>query len=369
MNLSSLLLSATATLTLGASATSQAYAAFVFDRSGSMNVIRTGSGNTRAADTITAVQGDIANFFLMNAFTNTPAFAVVYEFRGNTATQLGGTHTNAATALAAVATSPPASGATPLVHAICTARQTLVNLNTTADPSQRSLYLYSDGDENNSPTTSWCYPVVLPSAASGVRCSQQFGTGAVFTAGSWQEAICNLIHDQIQLNVYYFGDFTDAVSPLTFFTAVTTMTGGNLYAIDDQSTAPVVNPWRTWGSGCVDFHGFRPSMRYAGTPQLGTVAEIGCRTSAPFPSLLLAGFQALPTPIDLGWFGAPGCKAYHSLDLSLGFLPYNAMMSISIPNNPALVGSKLMFSGAHLHTLNNAMGVATSNALEMTISP
>ncbi|MBL8756290.1 MAG: hypothetical protein JNK15_23545 [Planctomycetes bacterium] len=366
MNLSTAFLSLTTTFTLAASASSQAYAAFVLDRSGSMVTIRS-SGNTRAVDTVLAAQGDITNFFLINGFMGIPANALVFEFHGSTVTQLGGTHTTAAGALAALATVPAASGSTPLAHAICTAKDALVALAPGAEAGQRSVYVYSDGDENSSPLSS-CR-AGLPAATSGVRCAQQWGSSPAFNSGSWQEAICNLIHAQIQLNVYYFGDFADAVSPLTFFTAVTDLTGGNLYAIDDQSTAPVVNPWRTFGTGCQDFHGFKPSMRYSGTPQMGTLAEVGCRTSAPFPSLLLVGFAQLPAPFDLGVFGAPGCKAYHSLDMSLGFLPYDTMAPIQIPNNPALVGSKVLFQGAHLHMLNNAMGVATSNALEMTITP
>lgn len=363
-------------LIITALAPAQTYAAFVLDRSGSMNTVRSGTGNTRTVDSVAAVTGDISAWFLWNPNGQ----ALIYEFLGSSVNQLthGGSNpvfTDSSTAVAALANLTPVTNlSTPLAHALCTATAGLVALDPLAFDWQRSLYLYSDGGENSSPQSS-CR-AGLPSAASGDHCVQQWpgANGNEFSAGSWQEAVCAIIHAKVMLNVYFFDDFADVVDPLVFFQAVCDMTGGTMFRIPDGSTAPVQNPWRTSGVGCRDFRGTRLSMTYSGVPQIGQTVEIGTRTTMPFPYLLGVGFSStvmngLPLPIELSFLGAPGCSIYTSWDATEGLFAPNSRRSLAIPNNPALVGMTLHYQGVEAHVLNNPLGLATSNALHMTIAP
>jgi hypothetical protein len=333
----------------------QDYAAFVLDRSGSMGVIRSGSGNTRAADCLIAADADLFWFFLLHPNSE----VLLYEFHGAAVTPLGGTHTSYASATAALATVPGAGGNTPLAAAICSAVADVIAL----DP----------GASNEQPLSS-CR-AGRPPASSGDHCTQQWpGPTGAFNAGSWQDHVCSIVSAAIKTHVYYFDDFADVVDPLLFFAAITDLTGGTLFRLPDGSTAPPTNPWRTSGTGCRDFRGQELSMRHAGVPQIGSSVEIGCRTGNPLPYLLSLGLSktslgSSPLPIDLTPMGAPGCRVYGSWDMVQGFYAWDAMAIYQVPNAPALAGLALYFQGAQLHLLNNALGVATSNLLEMRLVP
>lgn len=370
MKLRSSLFSLSAILALNTFAAAQSVAAFVLDRSGSMTTIRA-SGNSRAVDTVIAAEADITDFFFWETLLGNNPKALVFEYHGSTITQLGGVHTSAATAIAEVTAlpTPNTSWLTPMAAALCDATDALIALAPNLSANQRSIWIYSDGDENSSSPLS-C-KAGLPNATSGSRCIEQFGLVPPFSTGSWQEAVCSIIHEEITLNVYYFDQFSFVANPITFLTALTSMTGGSMYVLGDSSTAPPRNPWRTYGEGCSDFQGFKPSMRHDGVPQVGSSVGVGCRTNAPWPYMLVVGFQntvgGIPMDIDLGPLGAPGCSAYSSSDLIEGVHAYDSLATIPIPASAGLVGTKISFQGVHMHSLNNPLGVATSNLLEMEI--
>lgn len=348
---------------LGTTALAQDYAAFVLDRSGSMASTRSGSSNTRAADSVAIALSDAFWYFLFHPTSQ----VLVYEFHGTTVTQIGGVHTTLAGVTAAINAVPGPGGNTPLAVALCQATSDLYDLNTAADASSRTLYLYSDGGENSSPTSS-CRGT-LPTSTSGNHCSQQGSSGA-YDSGSWQQAICNIIHGKITSNFYYFDSFADDADP--FVQAICDLTGGTLTRIPDASTMPMVNPWRTSGVGCRDFHNTVLSMTHTGLPELGETVQIGCRTSSPLPYILGVGLSNTnsnmgPLPLDLAPLGAPGCRIYSSWDVMDGFLPWNGERNVALPNSTAFRGMTLYYQGAQLHPLNNAFGVAFSNLLHMTI--
>ncbi|MCA8977251.1 MAG: hypothetical protein KDC98_21195 [Planctomycetes bacterium] len=352
----------------------QAYAAFVFDRSGSMSQLRSGSSTSRAAFSQAVGIDDIGWFFqLNNVILNQQASCLVFEYHDYTMTQIGGVHTTAASAQAAVAALPAAGGVTPLAMALCEATAAVVALAPGAMARQRLLYVYSDGQENSSPATS-CR-AGLPAASGGDHCLQQWpGAVGAFSSGSWEEAVCNIIHASITTNFYYFSDFLDVVGPEAFFEALCDMTGGNLTRVGDGSTIPPQSAWRTYGQGCQDFHGTELSMTHAGLPQIGNTVDIGCRTSNPLPYVLGVGlnsrtFAGMPLPIDLTARGAPGCSLYTSWNLTEGIFPWGSVYRFSVPAAPAFVGLPLYFQAIQLHALNNPMGMATSNLLKMTIAP
>ena len=368
-------------LALGAAATAplaeaQKYAAFVFDRSGSMTTIRSGSATSRADYSATTAQFDIAWYFLLNP----GATVQIYSFQGSTTAGIvhHGNYTDAATAQAAArevgagGVLPTVTGNTPLSDAICQSVTGLVALNPVAAASSRSLYLYSDGDQVPSTLAFGC-AAGKPAASTGERCAEQFGLGPAFEAGSWQEAVCAIVHGQITTNFYYFGDFTDAITPLVFFGALSNMTGGTLTSVPDSSTLSPDNPWRTSGTGCADFHGTVLSMTHDGLPQLGNVVDIRCRTSNPLPYVLGVGLSKTsiggsPLPLSLAPQGAQGCWLLSSWDANEGFFVWDGTRTFPIPNSQSLVGLKLYYQGAQLHPNNNALGLATSNLLEMKIS-
>lgn len=348
---------------LGTTALAQDYAAFVLDRSGSMASTRSGSSNTRAADSVAIALTDAWWHFLLHPTSQ----VLVYEFHGNAVTPIGGVHTTLAGVTAAINAVPPAGGNTPLAVALCRATDDLYNLNRSVGAT-RTLYLYSDGGENSSPSSS-CRGT-FPSSMNGYHCSQQ-GTSGAFDGGSWQQAICDIMEGKITSNFYYFDSFADDADP--FVQAICDLTGGTLTRIPDASAMPMANPWRTSGVGCRDFHNTVLSMTHTGLPELGETVQIGCRTSSPLPYILGVGFSNTnnssmgPLPIDLTPFGAPGCHIYSSWDVMDGFLPWNGERNVALPNSAAFRGMTLYYQGAQLHPFNNLFGVAFSNLLHMTI--
>jgi hypothetical protein len=349
------------------------YAAFVFDRSDEMLAVQSNL-QTRAANSVTAATADIAAFFLQHPFGRVQ----IHEFLGTTVNQIGGSgtsFTSAAAATAALSSLATVVSGKPLAQGLCTATAALAALDPEAEPWQRTMFLYCCGGDDGSPTSS-CRGTA-PEAGDGNRCAQMpadLGHPSPFTAGSWQQAVCDLLHAQIEIHAYYWDDFLDTVGQADLVAALCDLTGGTMTRVWDASTAPVANPWRVVGTGCEDFHGTRLSMTHDGMPQIGTAVGIGCRTSSPQPAVLGVGFDdtsigGRALPLDLGGFGAPGCRLYTSWDVTDSFLAWHGVRTLAIPPAPGLVGLTLHWQGLQLHVLNNQLGVATSNLLQMTIVP
>ncbi len=113
-----------------------------------------------------------------------------------------------------------------------------------------------------------------------------------------------------------------------------------------------------------------PLALAAGLPRLGatlTLAVTGVPPVVPV-GFVFAGDQPL-AGIDLGFLGAPGCRAYSNANLGALSLPVAAgagSLAISIPNVSALVGVTLV-SQAVAFALDNPLNLVTSNGLTWTI--
>ena len=311
------------------------------------------------------------------------AKVVLYECFGNTVRSLpgcvGACYTDVDAAIEALAMLTPitiGSPATkPLGNALCSAKDALVALDTSANRARRSLYVYACKGGLQNFAGSPC-PGAGPNAATGTRCPQMPADPShpiAFSTPSWQSTVCTLLYQAIRLHVHYWDDFTDTPSDLELLAALSDLTGGSLYRTWDSSTGPVENPFHLSGAGCVDSLGTTLSMTHEGTPQPGETIQIGCRSSSALPYVLGVGFQntSLGThslPLDLTPFGAPGCTLYSSWDVTDAFLGWHGLRAQSIPAAPALIGLSLYYQGLVPSAANN-LGVATSNLLRVTIAP
>lgn len=111
-------------------------------------------------------------------------------------------------------------------------------------------------------------------------------------------------------------------------------------------------------------------------PLLGTTVSLDT-TSPPNIGLgvnFLSTVQ-IPAPgLDLAILGAPGCAALADVGAGLGNAISNLGLpgvtlqsSLALPNNPALAGVRIYSQSAWLDAAANALGVVTSNAVELVL--
>ncbi len=81
----------------------------------------------------------------------------------------------------------------------------------------------------------------------------------------------------------------------------------------------------------------------------------------------VTGFTAI-TPTDLGFLGMTGCTAYASLDdiSVVSASGGTSIASVTVPNNPALVGGEFYYTGFSFDAVN-AFGGVVSNTLHGVI--
>lgn len=75
-------------------------------------------------------------------------------------------------------------------------------------------------------------------------------------------------------------------------------------------------------------------------------------------------------PLSLDAYGAPGCSLYNSIDWTVPLLNPTAQFktcAVAVPMDPGLVGMPLYVQGLRLHPAFNAMGLITTNALQLRI--
>lgn len=149
------------------------YGVLLFDRTGSMSVIRSATGNSRCEDAKTMARGAILEFF--SPIVNGSGLAI-WGFRtsGSYAddiipTSSTGYFTNAADALAVI-DGLSCSGSTPLADAMCKGLAGDGETLTLSPPPNRMIVL-TDGYENT----------------SNGPCSG--ASGGTFTAGTWQNKV------------------------------------------------------------------------------------------------------------------------------------------------------------------------------------
>lgn len=156
----------------------QAHMIVVLDRTGSMQAIRSETGNTRCVDAVAAADYDIKQFFA----NNPPGSSVaIWTFRASGPTPLTSGFVNEATALMDLHTvdTVPCSNLTPLADAVCAAVDFMVGEFPLASLETLKVAISSDGEENNSSG-----PCLGPPASGGMSCDE-------FTDGSWQRKVCD----------------------------------------------------------------------------------------------------------------------------------------------------------------------------------
>jgi hypothetical protein len=144
--------------------------------------------------------------------------------------------------------------------------------------------------------------------------------------------------------------------------------GRGLWTIDIREPAVAA-----LGAGCAGSNGV-PALTST-PPRIGTSAEIAC-TNLPAGQfgLFFVGFSSTfglggPLPLHLLPFGAPGCHARCSNELSVGFVAAagTAQLSLALPPDRALLGMTLCAQALGLDPPANALGAVTSNGIELRL--
>ena len=130
------------------------------------------------------------------------------------------------------------------------------------------------------------------------------------------------------------------------------------------------------GEACADGGGTVRRMAWTGNSNLGGVVLHGCDAGAiPSVTFLTYGFSTTQVgpftlPLDMGPFGAPGCKLYQSTDAVAGPIPTGAQAAFAVPNDLGLVGLNVYAQCAILDSsaAPNPAGLVFSDLLKMTIT-
>ncbi len=127
---------------------------------------------------------------------------------------------------------------------------------------------------------------------------------------------------------------------------------------------------RPFGAACRGFNGYLPHVESAGRPFLGRNLVLrlrGARMSTPVALNL-----GVPTEVDLGSHGLPGCTLLATVD-AISMLTTTSVYgtasssAITVPNVPALVGSVLAAQWVCADAAANPVGVSLSNGLRLTL--
>jgi hypothetical protein len=130
------------------------------------------------------------------------------------------------------------------------------------------------------------------------------------------------------------------------------------------------------GAGCAGASG-TPELAVApsGLPWLGSKLALELASLPPAqPATLCAGASAtswsgLALPLDLAFFGMPGCAVRASLDLAFPLAPVQgaARWELPVPGDPGLLGAVLYVQGIAADPTANARGLILSSALSLRV--
>lgn len=114
-----------------------------------------------------------------------------------------------------------------------------------------------------------------------------------------------------------------------------------------------------------------PLLLDGNAPQLGTVWQLQAQNlEAVSPvGLLVFGTTSLPAGLDLGFLGAPGCRAYQSGDVTSALFASvggGFAATLPIPSSVAFAGLPVYCQALGL-TTRNALALATSNGLSAVL--
>ena len=85
--------------------------------------------------------------------------------------------------------------------------------------------------------------------------------------------------------------------------------------------------------------------------------------------LSILSLSPIPGGLELTSLGMPGCRVYQQLTVveTIPVVVSTAWRSLAIPNNPTLVGTKVLGQSVILAPNINAANMVTSNGLELLI--
>ena len=161
---------------------------------------------------------------------------------------------------------------------------------------------------------------------------------------------------------------TTATNPFSLTNTTRQFCGGFFYT---KASAWPVGSITTFAQGCAGSLGV-PTMQPVGTtrPQLGTTYTINLDNTALGGAVIIYGFSTTsstfgPLPLDLGFFGAPGCSAFVSPDATTFQFSGQPLIPIvaALPNAPALAGIRYHMQALSIDPSANAFGGVMSDAL------
>ena len=227
----------------------------LLDRTGSMSIIRPGTGNSRCADALELAKQDVTAF----ATNHLGSFVAVWTFAGDRPTDLAGGFVDPAIALAALNALGPddCTGSTPLAEAMCDAADAMSMLGTAV--TDKRLAVSSDGGENNS---------------SGDCAGPSSNAGPPWDPGSWQDRVqmrfdgLGIVQARFWGSVVFNGvDIETGEEPeggvpdSLFFEYLANITGGVFQGVDDSD--PLPPPFGGDGAAVIPTAGFLVSWRSA----------------------------------------------------------------------------------------------------------
>lgn len=162
------------------------------------------------------------------------------------------------------------------------------------------------------------------------------------------------------------------------------MTGGDdgflLTANDTWEYAPVhAAAFVPFGTGCPGSGGTptlaaeQGSLPWLGATFVVRLTNVGTNPLVHLPLVFLGDsntqWGSLSLPLDLTFFGMPGCMLYTNVVATfvLTNSSGSATWSVPIPNAPALLGAALYTQGGATSPGTNPAGVITSNACALRI--
>ncbi len=122
-----------------------------------------------------------------------------------------------------------------------------------------------------------------------------------------------------------------------------------------------------FGHGCIGSNGLVPELSFPSGSSAQIPGTLAFKCTNALPNAVIAhviGFSTYCPGVDLGFFGAPGCRLYPVVAMTLAG-GANALgelsMAIPIPNDPALLCARLYSQMFPRDVLANSMGVSSTN--------
>jgi hypothetical protein len=188
--------------------------------------------------------------------------------------------------------------------------------------------------------------------------------GAVPAAGATHVNVQCALHSN-GVYEYRYGTITPGTGTGVVFTGWSQGNAFGVSALDPGSIdLSATMPFTTSGPDRV------PLKLDSNYPALGSAFTMTTTNVPPLVPLSFLFFGDAPLPgIDLGFIGAPDCRAYTNASILAATIPVTgttATATIQVPVNPQLIGGSLT-TQAVAFTLANPLNLATSNGLQWTI--